>query len=101
MTHPHEIVAPWLDSPGPLTVFADHGQEGFGEPLAIMFRPGNAGSNTVADHIEVTRLALAQMPRRPQRPVLIRADSGSGTREFLAWMARPGSHGWPTRSGSR
>ena len=78
MTHPHEIVAPWLDSPGPLTVFADHGQEGSGEPLAIMLRPGNAGSNTAADHIEVTRLALAQMPRHLQRRVLIRADSGGG-----------------------
>jgi hypothetical protein len=30
----------------PLTVFADHGPDGSGEPLAIMLRPGNAGSNT-------------------------------------------------------
>jgi hypothetical protein len=74
----------------PLTVFADHGQEGSGEPLAIMLRPGNAGSNTAADHIEVTRLALAQMPRHLRRRVLIRADSGGGTHEFLAWLARPG-----------
>jgi hypothetical protein len=28
----------------PMTVFADHGPEGSGEPLAIMLRPGNAGS---------------------------------------------------------
>jgi hypothetical protein len=27
----------------PLTVFADHGQEGSGEPLAIMLRPGTPG----------------------------------------------------------
>ena len=27
----------------PLTVFADHGADGSGEPLAIMLRPGNAG----------------------------------------------------------
>jgi hypothetical protein len=27
-----------------------------------MLRPGNAGSNTAADHIETTRLALAQLP---------------------------------------
>ena len=38
----------------PLTVFADHGAEGSGEPLAIVLRPGNAGSNTAADHIEAT-----------------------------------------------
>jgi hypothetical protein len=74
----------------PLTAFADHGPEGSGEPLAIMLRPGNAGSNTAADHIEITRLALAQLPRHLRRTVLIRADSGGGTHEFLAWLAKPG-----------
>ena len=49
----------------PLTAFADHGREGSGEPLAIVLRPGNAGSNTAADHIAATRLALAQLPQRP------------------------------------
>jgi hypothetical protein len=74
----------------PLTVFADHGGEGSGEPLAIMLRPGNAGSNTAADHITATRLAMAQLPKATRRRVLIRADSGGGTHEFLAWLARPG-----------
>jgi hypothetical protein len=74
----------------PLTVFADHGPEGSGEPLAIMLRPGNAGSNTAADHITATRLALAQLPKATRRRVLIRADSGGGTHEFLAWLAKPG-----------
>jgi hypothetical protein len=55
-----------------------------------MLRPGNAGSNTAAERIEVTRLALAQLPRRPRRRVLIRTDSGGGTHEFLAWLASPG-----------
>jgi Transposase DDE domain group 1 len=74
----------------PLTVFADHGPEGSGEPLAFMLRPGNAGSNTAADHIGATRLGLAQLPRRLRRRVLIRADSGGGTQDFLAWLAKPG-----------
>jgi Transposase DDE domain group 1 len=74
----------------PLTVFADHGPDGSGEPLAILLRPGNAGSNTAADHIEAARLALAQLPAAARRRVLIRADSGGGTHEFLAWLARPG-----------
>ena len=74
----------------PLTVFADHGAGGSGEPLAIMLRPGNAGSNTAADHVEATRLALAQLPRHLRRRVLIRSDSGGGTHEFLAWLTRPG-----------
>jgi hypothetical protein len=74
----------------PLAVFADHGPAGTGEALAVMLRPGNAGSNTAADHIEATRLALAQLPRPARRRVLIRTDSGGGTHEFLNWLTRPG-----------
>ncbi|MFF4777001.1 IS1380 family transposase [Microtetraspora fusca] len=74
----------------PMTVFADHGADGAGEPLAIVLRPGNAGSNTAADHIDATRLALAQLPKQRRRQVLIRTDSGGGTHEFLTWLTRPG-----------
>jgi hypothetical protein len=74
----------------PLAAFADHGAGAGGEALAILLRPGNAGSNTAAEHIEVTRLALAQLPRHLRRRVLIRTDSGGGTHEFLAWLSRPG-----------
>jgi hypothetical protein len=35
---------------------------GTGEALAGILRPGNAGSNTAADHLEVIDLALAQCP---------------------------------------
>src|SRR5215468_7928254 len=70
-----------------MTALADHGEGGNGEPLAIVLRPGNAGSNTAADHVEAARLALAQLPRRLHGRVLIRADSGGGTHEFLAWLA--------------
>ncbi|HEY2640707.1 MAG TPA: IS1380 family transposase [Streptosporangiaceae bacterium] len=70
----------------PLTVFADHGAEGNGDPLAIMLRPGNAGSNTAADHIEAVKLALTQLPADLRKRVLVRADSGGGTHEFLAWL---------------
>ena len=75
----------------PMTAFADHGPDGSGEPLAIVLRPGNAGSNTAADHIEATRLALAQLPRHLRTRVLIRADSAGGTHDFLdlADPARP------------
>jgi len=70
----------------PMTAWADHGGTGNGEPLALVLRSGNAGSNTAADHIETTRLALAQLPRRLRRKVLIRADTGGGTHEFLKWL---------------
>jgi Transposase DDE domain group 1 len=53
-----------------------------------MLRPGNAGSNTAADHIEAVRLALAQLPAAARRRVLIRADSPGGTHGFLEWLAR-------------
>jgi hypothetical protein len=70
----------------PMTAWADHGQDGNGEPLAIVLRPGNAGSNTAADHVEAARLALAQLPRQLRGRVLVRADSGGGTHEFLHWL---------------
>ena len=73
----------------PLTAFADHGAGASGEALAIMLRPGNAGSNTASEHIEVARLALAQLPRRARRRVLIRTDSGGGTHDFLTWVTSP------------
>jgi len=73
----------------PMTAWADHGPQGSGESLAIVLRPGNAGSNTAADHMEAARLALAQLPRRLRRKVLIRTDSGGGTHEFLAWLTAP------------
>jgi hypothetical protein len=73
----------------PLAAFADHGAGAGGEALAILLRAGNAGSNTAAEHIEVTRLALAQLPGKLRRRVLIRTDSGGGTHDFLAWLASP------------
>jgi len=57
----------------------------------VLLRPGNAGSNTAADHITVIREALRQLPghragTRPGRRVLIRADSAGGTHELLNWL---------------
>jgi hypothetical protein len=74
----------------PMTAWADHGQGGNGEPLALVLRAGNAGSNTAADHIEAAGLALAQIPHQLRRKVVVRADSGGGTHEFLTWLtAKP------------
>ena len=67
----------------PMTAWADHGPGRERGALAIVLRPGNAGSNTAADHIEAARLALAQLPRHLRGRVLVRADSGGGTHEFL------------------
>jgi len=74
----------------PLWAFCDHGQDGTGESLAFLLRAGNAGSNTVVDHIAVLRAALAQLPggRRPGKNVLVRVDGAGGTHELLAWLTR-------------
>jgi hypothetical protein len=74
----------------PLTAWVDHGPEGGGEPLAVMLRAGNAGSDTAADHIRVTRQALAQLPCPPSEKILVRADCAGGTHEFTAWLAARG-----------
>ncbi|MFG2258350.1 IS1380 family transposase [Streptomyces mirabilis] len=76
----------------PLMAFADHGPGGTGEPVAVLHRPGNAGSNTASDHITTTRLALAQLPKeyRRGRQTLLRTDSAGGTRGFVAWLANQG-----------
>jgi hypothetical protein len=73
----------------PLLAYADHGSAGTGEPLAGLLRPGNAGSNTAADHLEVFDAALAQLPvhlREPEqhgrRAVLVRTDLGYSRRAF-------------------
>ncbi|EQD73549.1 transposase IS4 family protein, partial [mine drainage metagenome] len=77
----------------PLFVFADL----TGETLAAKLRAGNAGSNTVADHVEVFDTALAQLPASVatghhagddpslvERPVIARADGAGCTTGFLA-----------------
>ena len=76
----------------PLTAFVDHGPAGTGEPLALLLRPGNAGSNTATDHIAVIGQALAQLPShrpgtRPGRKVLVRIDGAGATHKLLDWMS--------------
>ena len=79
----------------PLGSWVDHGQDGTGEPLSMLLRKGNAGSNTAADHIQVTKDALRQLPfhrrgGRVGRKVLIRTDGGGGTHEYLKWLSGQG-----------
>ncbi len=68
----------------PLLAFVDHGPSGTGEPLAGMLRAGNAGANTAADQIAVLDAALAQLPEPARSRVLVRGDTGSGVKDFLA-----------------
>ncbi|MCH0560971.1 IS1380 family transposase [Streptomyces sp. MUM 16J] len=89
-----DAAATWKRTFGhhPIMGFADHGAGGTGEPVAGLLRPGNAGSNTAADHITATQLALAQLPKkfRRGRRTLVRTDSGGGTHEFVNWLTARG-----------
>jgi hypothetical protein len=57
-----------------------------GEILAILLRPGNAGSNTVEDHIKVLREAVAQLPARYRKKIIFRADGAGATKDLLKWI---------------
>ena len=77
----------------PMFCFAD----ATGEALSSILRPGNAGANTVADHVSVLDGAIGQLPREfavghghrdaaelVRRSVIVRADSAGCTTGFLS-----------------
>jgi Transposase DDE domain group 1 len=76
----------------PLLAYLDRPDVAGGEALAGLLRPGNAGSNTTADHVQVLQMALAALPvharPRPGQPdspqVLIRTDAAGATHGFAA-----------------
>lgn len=74
----------------PLLSFLDRTEVSSGEALAGLLRPGNAGSNTAADHIEVLDMSLASLPdyARPKEDggpeALVRSDSAGATHKFAA-----------------
>lgn len=56
------------------------------EVLAVLLRKGNAGSNTVADHITVLTEAIAQIPVRYRKMIIFRADGAGATKDLLTWI---------------
>ncbi len=61
----HHPLAAWCDNTG--------------ESLALRLRPGNAGSNTASDHIAALTDAIAQIPGRHRRDLLITVDGAGST----------------------
>lgn len=53
-----------------------------GESLALLLRKGSAGSNTVADHLQVLKEAITGIPARYRRDLLITVD-GAGASHGL------------------
>jgi hypothetical protein len=56
------------------------------ESLAMLLRPGNAGSNTVADHISVLAAAIRQIPARFRSRLLVRVDGAGASHELIAYL---------------
>ncbi len=74
----------------PLLAFLDRPEVSGGEALAGLLRPGNAGSNTAADHVTVLEQALSALPEHARpRPgdsdsvrMVARSDSAGATHAF-------------------
>jgi DDE family transposase len=79
-----------------------------GEPLAGKLRPGNAGSGTAADYVEVLDASLAQLPIDPaETEIIARSDSAGCSHDFLEacrqrqvrfCVGHPLTRSWPTPS---
>ena len=81
----HHPLGAWLDNTN--------------EALAMILRPGNAGSNTAADHLTVLDQALTQIPDRwRSKRVLIRADGAGYSHALITALSAQGlefSVGYP------
>jgi Transposase DDE domain group 1 len=56
------------------------------ESLAMLLRPGNAGSNTVSDHIQVLAAAITQIPARMRSRLLLRVDGAGASHELITHL---------------
>ena len=89
----HHPLGAWLDNTG--------------EALAALLRPGNAGSNTAADHLVVLDRALTQLPDRARHtgtPILVRADGAGYSHTLITAMSAQGldfSVGYPVTEAVR
>lgn len=76
-----------------------------GEALGAILRPGNAGSNTAADHLILLEMALAQIPDRwRDKPILVRADGAGYSHALINALSAQGlefSVGYPVTEAVR
>jgi hypothetical protein len=74
----------------PLLAFVDDSRDA----LAAILRPGNAGANTAADHIELVALALEQLPGEvvTDAEIVVRTDSAGATHAFCADLRETDIH---------
>jgi hypothetical protein len=76
----------------PLTAWCSN----IGDALAVMLRPGNAGSFTAADHIAVVDAAFGQIPSPWRTDVLVTVDGAGASHdlvEHLTGLNTAAAHG--------
>jgi hypothetical protein len=85
----------------PILAFLDNTNEA----LAAILRPGNAGSNTAADHLALLDLALAQLPDAYRaKPILVRVDGAGFSHALIEHLTGAGldySVGFPSTEAVR
>jgi hypothetical protein len=64
----------------PLLAYCDN----TGEPLAGMLRKGSAGSNTVADHLQILEAAIAALPPAFRRTLMVTCDGAGASHGLIA-----------------
>jgi len=83
----------------PLLAYCDN----TAEPLAGMLRPGSAGANTTADHLQVLGEAITAVPAKYRRRLMVTCDGAGASHGLIARLdelaSRPGrqliySIGW-------
>jgi len=63
-----------------------------GDNLAVMLRPGNAGSFTASDHLLVLDAALTQIPARHRADVLVTIDGAGASHEVIDHLTALNTH---------
>ncbi len=76
-TYGHHLLTVWCDNTG--------------ECLVLTLRPGNAGSNTAVDHIDVIKAAIAQLPETHRGKLLITVDSAGSSHDLVDFLDRLGN----------
>jgi Transposase DDE domain group 1 len=72
-----------------------------GDSLAVMLRPGNAGSFTAADHLLVLAAALGQIPASWRTDVLVTIDGAGASHEVIDYLTKLNTAAQHGRRGRR
>lgn len=72
----------------PLTAWCDN----TGEALAVQLRPGNAGSNTATDHIDLIGRAIAAVPAAHRRDLLVTIDGAGASHAVVEHLHALNTH---------